>query len=167
MLLGRKQKYMHLLQKTAISYWSSFWIKCMFPFINISILKLSPESDDRFARKTSFPVEKRRSTAALDGIAVLYLINNSIKNDSPRNAASVKKSFDFESGQVLTKFWALFSRDLWPLALSSVWITLLKKSSSLLLFPLMPSLFFSFESLFLYAISRMKNELNWSFKITA
>ena len=34
----------------------------MFPFINISILKLSSESDDRFNRKTSFPVEKRRST---------------------------------------------------------------------------------------------------------
>ena len=62
MLLGRKQKHIHL--------------RCMFPFINISILKLSSDSVDRFARKISFPGEKRRSTAALDGIAVLYLINS-------------------------------------------------------------------------------------------
>ena len=68
MLLGRKQKHMHL---------------CMFPFINISKLKFSSDSDDRFARKTSFSVEKRRSTAALYGIAMLYLINNSIKTGSP------------------------------------------------------------------------------------
>ena len=42
----------------------------MFPFINNSVLKLTSESDDRFARKIYFPVEKSRSTAALDGIVI-------------------------------------------------------------------------------------------------
>ena len=155
----KTQKHMHLLQKTAISYWSLFCIRCMFLFINISILKLSSNSDNRLARKTSFPVEKRHSTAALDGIAVLYLITNSIKTGSPRNAASVKESFDFESTPSSDQILSFVFQRLVVFGLFFSLNNTAKNSSStssLLLLPLMLTLSFSFESLSLCNLSDEK-----------
>lgn len=43
-----------------------------------SMLKLSSDNDERLALKWSLPVEKRRSTAALDGIAVPIIFNKNI-----------------------------------------------------------------------------------------
>ena len=55
--------------------------------MNINILKFSSDSEARFGVKMSLTMEKRRSTAALEGIAVLYFINRLMNICSPRNAA--------------------------------------------------------------------------------
>ena len=47
--------------------------RCSFPFRNISILKLLSDKLDLFALLMSLPRENKRSTAALEGTAVLYL----------------------------------------------------------------------------------------------
>ena len=45
------------------------------PFKKVSMSKCSSVNPALLGLRTSFPVEKRRSTAALDGKAVLYLMN--------------------------------------------------------------------------------------------
>ena len=47
--------------------------------MNISLSKLPSDRTALLALKMSFPTENRRSTAALDETAVLYLMNRSIK----------------------------------------------------------------------------------------
>jgi len=44
------------------------------PFMNISFLKLASDRVALLALKTSFPIENRRSTVALNGMAVLNLV---------------------------------------------------------------------------------------------
>lgn len=92
----------------------------------------------------SLPVENRRSTAALEGIAVLYLMNRFINICSPRNAASLNESFNFMSSHILTRLCALLFKELELFGFSINWVTELKKSStsssSLLLALLSPPL---------------------------
>ncbi len=45
------------------------------------------DKDDLFALRMSFPIKKSLSTAALDGIAVLYIMNRLIKAGSPKKVA--------------------------------------------------------------------------------
>ena len=112
----------------------------MLPFIKINMLKFSSDRDDLLALRMSLPIENKRSTAALEGMAVLNLMNKSTNTCSPKKAASVSKSLKLVSIQVLTKFWAFPLSDLWLLHLSFCSVTALKKSSSsLLLIPLLLS----------------------------
>ena len=66
-----------------------------YPFKNTSISKWLFDSDARFGFRTSFPKENRRSTAALEGIGVLYFTNNSINNLHGNESAAGKEE---ESG---------------------------------------------------------------------
>ena len=46
--------------------------------MNVSFSNLASDSVAVLELKISFPIENRRSTAALDGMAVLNLVNNFI-----------------------------------------------------------------------------------------
>ena len=106
--------------------------------MQINMLKFSSDKDDLLALKLSLPIENKRSTAALEGMAVLNLMNKSTNTCSPKKAASVSSSLELVSSQVLINFWALLLSDLWLLVLSFGSVTALKKSSSsLLLLPLL------------------------------
>ena len=103
------------------------------------MLKFSSDRDDLLALRMSLPIENKRSTAALEGMAVLNLMNKSTNTCSPKKA-TVSKSLELVSIQVLTKFWAFPLSDLWLLHLSFCSVTALKKSSSsLLMIPLLLS----------------------------
>ena len=49
----------------------------MLPFMQINMLKFLSDKDDLLALKISLPIENKRSTAALEGMAVLNLMNKS------------------------------------------------------------------------------------------
>ena len=51
----------------------------IFPLVNISMLKLSSDRELRLALLISFPRENKRTTAELDGMAVLYHTNSSMR----------------------------------------------------------------------------------------
>ncbi|KAG0711256.1 hypothetical protein GWK47_021004 [Chionoecetes opilio] len=70
------------------------WAECMLPFMKSSMSKFSSDRDDLLALKMSLPIENKRSTAALEGMAVLNLMNKSTNTCSPKKAASVSKSLE-------------------------------------------------------------------------
>src|ERR1700759_2740089 len=83
--------------------------------MNISLSESPSDRTTLLALEMSFPMANRSSTAALDGTAMLYLMNRSIKTCSPKKATSVKTSLEPASSQVFTKFCALDFTDLWLL----------------------------------------------------
>ncbi|KAG0729234.1 Inactive hydroxysteroid dehydrogenase-like protein 1 [Chionoecetes opilio] len=83
------------------------------PFINIHLSKLPSDRVVLLGLKISLPIENRHSTAALDGIGVLHLLERLIKTHSPKKATSVRTTFDPASSQVFHNCCALDLRDLW------------------------------------------------------
>lgn len=82
-----------------------------------------------FLASISLLIENRCSTAALDGVVVLYLVSKSIKTCSPKNGTSVRTYFKTTSTQVFTKFCTLDIRNLQLLLFQNLGM-LLKNSSS-------------------------------------
>ena len=68
------------------------------------MLKFSSDKVALLSRRMSFPMEKNRSTEALEGTAVLYLMNSLTRAASPKKHASLCRSdLDPASNQVATR----------------------------------------------------------------
>lgn len=119
------------------SFFSILYMRCMVPFMKISMSKFPSDRDDLSALKMSLSRENKHSTAALEQMSVLNMMNKFTNICWLKKATSVNKSLELVSNQVLTKFWVLPLSVLQFLLLSFGWVTSLKKSSSLsLLLPL-------------------------------
>ena len=58
------------------------------------MLKFSSDKVALLSRRMSFPMEKNRSTEALEGTAVLYLMNSLTRAASPKKHASLCSVLD-------------------------------------------------------------------------
>ena len=78
----------------------------MFPFMNMSFSKVESVNMHLLALSISLPMENRRSTAALEGMAVLYFTKSLMIAGSPKNVAALKSFFELPSNQVTSKLCA-------------------------------------------------------------
>ena len=75
--------------------------------MNISRSNISSLNWHLLALRISLPILNSLSTAALDGIGVLYLVKSFIKAGSPKKVASLRSFLESASSHDTNKLWAL------------------------------------------------------------